>query len=141
MQRANGDTAHPIAHKTRCIAKAPRAAACHVHIAFPRRPVLVSNVVTQPRCCGKPGHFVPQRGDDVSFWPQMLIQPSLESTAERAGLLLRHPQQQQQQQAGSDRDNELSCPNSPVNRITGSSSMKVQDKGLLSSFRFLPERQ
>lgn len=63
-------------------------------------------------------------GGDVSFWPQMLIQPRHESTAEHVGLLFRYPQ------ATAGRDNELSCPNNLVNRITGPSSMKPQDKGL-----------
>lgn len=55
------------------------------------------------RCGGKQRDLVPQRGNDVSVWPQMLIHPSHESTAKHLGLLLRHPQ------VAAGRENELSC--------------------------------
>lgn len=70
---------------------------------------------------------MPQRGDDVSFWPQMLIHPSHESTAKHVGLSLRHPQ------VAAGLDNELSCPNNPASRITGSSSMKQRVVGVTVS--------
>lgn len=111
-----------------------RPASCHAHVVFPHRPVLVFHVVTQPCCCGKPGHLVPQRGDDVSYWPQMLIQPSHESTAEHVGLFV----EASSSSDGSIRSaltdiKDLSCPDNPVDRITGSSSMKLRDKGLQES--------